>query len=221
MVAATLVAVLVAFMTAGACGSGRSVGGGDASVSPQSDANGVDSEARDTATGGEAATAVDSGSDDSATGDWPPPPPWHSGTTGATVACTLPPCDPSGDETIDLSGTWAETMTTASQNCNAIVAGADPRMATGHSETSMETYLRAGECVYKGSIGGTLVGVIKGHVMIYCELGAVDRNVTPVTEILQTFTDGSSAGQGWTYLFDVPLPPANCEITYTVSSQRQ
>jgi hypothetical protein len=211
-----LAAIFTVSMMASACGSGRSTGGQDASVPVQSDANAVDTASSDGTPPGDAAPG-DAAPGDTAPGPWPPSPPFHSGRV-----CVLPTCDPAGAETFDLSGTWAETMVTQSTTCNALVGLQDPRMKVGHSETTQETYVRAGECIYKDAIGGTIVGVIKDNVMAYCEVQPVDQGVTPIIEIFQTFTGDSSTGQGWIYLFDIPIiTPADCQADYEVSSQRQ
>ena len=217
-----LVAVL--FATVSACGSGGSGGGQDDAAPAQSDAAVVDTTPADRApviqqdTGGgvDVAVPVDTASTDTATGPWPPAGPWHTGKV-----CTLPACNAAAAETTDLSGNWLATMTTESQNCNALVATMDPRMQVGHVETTTETFPRAGECIYNDVVGGTIVGVIKGNVMIYCEVLPAQSGVTPILELQQTFTGNTSGGQGWTYLFDMPLPPSECQAIYTVTQQRQ
>jgi len=162
------------------------------------------------------ASAPDVASVDAGSG-WPPAPPYHTGKQ-----CSLPTCDPSGPETIDLSGTWTQSVTTNSQTCNSLARVMDPRLQPGHVETlKNQSIPRAGECVYKEKVGGTLVGVIKGNIMVTCEVMAVTSGVTPVVESQITFTGGVGTGPAWTYLFDVPLPPTNCQANCSATLTKE
>jgi hypothetical protein len=155
--------------------------------------------------------------DTGASGAWPPPGPYHNGKV-----CTLPACNPSGPETTDLSGTWTQTTTTESHTCNALLPTMDPRLQVGHVETVTGVIInRAGECVYQDTGGGTIVGVIKGNIMISCAVGPPQSGATPVTEGTVTFSGGTASGTGVVYLFDVPLPPATCQANGTVTLTRQ
>jgi hypothetical protein len=148
---------------------------------------------------------------------WPPPTPYHSGKQ-----CTLPPCDPQAAETTDLSGKWTQKITTNSQTCNPLVQSMKAELQKGHVETlTGQTFLRSGECIYDGKIGGTVVGVIKGNVLITCQVLPVDTGVTPVVESQITFSGATGTGPAWTYLFDVPLPPASCQANCTVDFQKE
>jgi hypothetical protein len=73
-------------------------------------------------------------------------------------------CDPKAAETTDLSGTWTQKITTKSQTCNPLARAMKNELQPGNVQTlTGQTILRAGECVYKGKIGGTVVSVIKGN----------------------------------------------------------
>ena len=148
---------------------------------------------------------------------WPPPTPYHQGKQ-----CALPTCDPKAQETTDLSGKWTQKVTTNSQTCNPLVRSMKPQLQKGHVETlTGQTLHRAGECIYKEKVGGTIVGVIKGNVMITCEVLPVDTGVTPVVESQITFSGSKGAGPAWTYLFDVPLAPSTCQANCTVDFKRE
>jgi hypothetical protein len=154
-----------------------------------------------------------------AQGAWPPPTPYHTGKL-----CSLPPCDPSGAETTDLSGTWTYSVTTNSQTCNLLARAMNKRLQPGNVETvTGQTFIRSGECLYKDKVGGTVTGVIKGNVMISCEVQPVVSGVTPVVESQVTFNGntGSGTGPAWTYLFDVPVPPASCQANCTIDFTRE
>jgi hypothetical protein len=138
------------------------------------------------------------------------------------MQCALPPCDPKAPETTDLSGTWTQKITTTSQTCNPLAAAMKPQLQAGHVETlTGQTILRSGECVYRDAIGGTVVGVIKGNVMITCEALPPDTGVTPVVEGVVTFNGDTGGGPAWTYLFNVPLPPKNCQANCTIDVTRE
>lgn len=157
------------------------------------------------------------GSREAASASWPPPTPYHT-----LKACTLPPCDPKAPEATDLSGTWTQKITTKSQTCNALARALKKELQPGNVQTlTKQTILRAGECVYKDTIGGTIVGVIKGNVMITCEVLPVDSGVTPIAEGQVTFNGATGSGPAWTYLFDVPLPPATCQANCTIDMIRE
>jgi hypothetical protein len=148
---------------------------------------------------------------------WPPPTPYHKGKL-----CALPPCDPKAAETADLSGTWTQKITTKSQTCNPLARAMKKELQPGNVQTlTGQTILRAGECVYKGKIGGTVVGVIKGNVMITCEVLTVTAGVTPIAEGQVTFSGNTGSGPAWTYLFDVPLPPSSCQASCTIDMKRE
>lgn len=173
--------------------------------------------------GQDAGSAPDlSSADSSTTADaqaaaWPPPTPFHNGKQ-----CALPPCDPTAPETTDLSGTWTQKITTKSQTCNPLAAAMKPQLQAGHVETlTGQTILRAGECVYRDKLGGTVVGVIKGKVMITCEELPPDSGVTPVVEGVVTFNGNTGSGPAWTYLFNVPLPPATCQANCSTELTRE
>jgi len=159
----------------------------------------------------------DQGTADTGTADWPPPGPYHSGKT-----CTLPPCDPNGPVAVDLSGTWSQQLTTETCDCNAMVISMRPELQTGHVMTRTGlTNPRSGECVYDSDNPGQVVGVIKGNIMITCQVLPPEMNVTPVVESVMTFGDGTATGTAWTYLFDVPLPPATCSAKYAATMTRE
>jgi hypothetical protein len=148
---------------------------------------------------------------------WPPPAPYHNG-----MQCTLPSCDPAAPETTDLSGTWTQQITTKSQTCSPLARAMKPQLQPGHVETlTKQSILRAGECVYRDAVGGTVVGVIKGNAMITCEVLPVDTGVTPVVEGLVTFNGDTGSGSAWTYLFNVPLPPSSCQANCTIDLTRE
>jgi hypothetical protein len=156
-------------------------------------------------------------SGDAAGASWPPPTPYHS-----LKACSLPPCDPKAPEAVDLSGKWTQKITTKSQTCNALAQAMKKELQPGNVQTlTGQTILRAGECIYKEKIGGTVVGVIKGDVMITCEVLPVDSGVTPVAEGQVTFSGSTGSGPAWTYLFDVPLPPSTCQANCTIDLVRE
>jgi hypothetical protein len=148
---------------------------------------------------------------------WPPPTPYHKGKQ-----CTLPACDPKAKETTDLSGKWTQKVTTNSQTCNQLVRAMKPQLQKGHVDTlTGQTFVRAGECIYKNKVGGTVVGVIKGNVMITCEVLPPDTGVTPLVESQITFSGATGTGPAWTYLFDVPLPPSSCQANCTVDFKKE
>lgn len=159
----------------------------------------------------------DGGQGDTATGGWPPAGPFHSGKT-----CTLPACDTSGAATIDLSGTWSQELTTVSSDCNAMVINMKPELQAGHvmTKTGLSSP-RTGECVYDSANPSVLVGVIKGNVMVTCQVMAAEMGVTPLVESVMTFGDGTATGTAVTYLFDVPLAPATCSASYTATMARE
>ncbi len=182
-------------------------------------AAGSEAKAADQKAAVEASTTADAKTGDKgSTGAWPPPTPYHNGK-----ACALPACDPKGAVTVDLSGKWTQKITTVSSDCNALAVAARDELKPGHVQTlTGQEMVRSGECIYKGSVGGTVFGVIKGNVMISCEvlpgeptgLGGV---VTPVVEGQVTFTSNKGTGSAWTYLFDLPAitPPTNCKANFT------
>jgi len=213
---------VVALALIAACGGGDDSRGQTDAAAAQTDVAVVDTArpadvaaASDTG-GGDVSVPLDAAAVDTATGTWPPAPPWHTGKQ-----CALPACDPAAAETVDLSGTWTQTLTTVSHTCNSLVATMDPRMQPGHVETATISSPRAGECVYLDAVGGTIIGVIKDAVMITCEVYAAQQGVTPVVESQVEFSGDTASGQAWTYLFDVPLPPSECQATYTVTMERQ
>jgi hypothetical protein len=156
-------------------------------------------------------------SGDGASAAWPPPTPYHK-----LKLCSLPPCDPSAPETTDLSGTWTQKITTQSQTCNPLAQAMKKELQPGNVQTlTGQTILRSGECVYKNKIGGPVVGVIKGNVMITCEVMPVTSGVTPLVEGQVTFNGNTGSGPAWTYLFDVPLPPSSCQANCTVDLKRE
>lgn len=154
---------------------------------------------------------------DAPSATWPPPPPYHK-----LKLCSLPPCDPYAPETTDLSGSWTQTITTTSQTCNPLARAMKKELQPGNVQTlTGQTILRAGECVYKNKIGGTVVGVIKGNLMITCEVLPATSGVTPLVEGQVTFNGDAGSGPAWTYLFDVPLPPSSCQANCTIDLTRE
>ena len=152
-----------------------------------------------------------------ASGAWPPPTPYHAGK-----ACALPSCDPNGPETFDLSGKWTQKITTVSQTCNPLARTINKRLQPGNVETlTGQSFLRAGECIYSDKIGGTVIGVIKGNVAIACQVLPVVSGVTPLVEGQTTFSGNTGSGPAWTYLFDVPVPPASCQANCTIDFTRE
>jgi hypothetical protein len=148
---------------------------------------------------------------------WPPPIPYHN-----LKVCSLPPCDPKAPEVTDLSGSWTQKITTKSQTCNALAQAMKKELQPGNVQTlTGQKILRAGECIYKDAIGGKVVGVIKGNVMITCEVLPVDSGVTPIAEGQVTFNGSTGSGPAWTYLFDVPLPPVTCQANCTIEMLRE
>ena len=218
-----LVLVLGAGVGLGGCG-GDDSGGGLADAAPDSPTVTDAPAAADRAAAESApqdAGAIDvlpaDASAADASGPWPPPGPYHNGKV-----CTLPACDTNGAETTDLSGTWTRALTTVSHNCNALAASLDQRFQTGYVDTMTGIVIyRDGECVYKDAVGGTLVGVIKGNVLVMCEVQPVESGVTPVVEATITLSGGTGTGTGTSYLFDMPLPPANCQVDGTVTVTRE
>jgi hypothetical protein len=167
----------------------------------------------------------DDGGQDAGTdgGSWPPPPPYHTGTSGATVQCTLPACDTNGAVTVDLSGTWTQVLTTTTTDCSAAIQAFKPQITPGHVTTNTGlSNTRAGECVYDSSNPGVVMGVIKGNVMVTCQIMPLDTGVTPVVESQMTFGDGTATGTAVTYLFDLPIViPNHCSANYTATMTRE
>ncbi len=144
------------------------------------------------------------------TEDWPPEDPWHQGTS-----CNLPPCDPDGPEPTDLSGTWTQTLTTLSHDCNTLVETFNEQMKPGHVQTETGMIIpRSGECVYQDETMSLITGVIKGNVMITCEVMDPDQGVVPVVVSVMTFDGSSASGDAWTYLNNVPIPPSECVASF-------
>ena len=204
-----------------ACGGGAEQPAVDAAVDSSPPLQ-QDAGARDTGAPGDTAAQtdavqVDQGPADTQTGGWPPAGPFHSGKT-----CTLPACDTNGAVTVDLSGTWAQELTTVSSDCNALAINMKPELQTGHvmTKTGLSSP-RQGECVYDSTNTSLIVGVIKGNVMVTCQVMPVDTGVTPVVESQMTFGSGTASGTAVTYLFDVPIPPANCKADYTATMTRE
>jgi hypothetical protein len=154
---------------------------------------------------------------DTQTGGWPPAGPFHSGKV-----CTLPACDTNGAVTTDLTGNWTQVLTTTSCNCASIVISMRDELKTGNvmTKTGMQSP-RTGECVYDSASPTTVIGVIKGNVMVTCQVQPAEQGVTPVVESVMTFGDGTATGTAVTYLFDVPLAPANCSANYTATMTRE
>lgn len=206
-------------MVSASCGSDDSAPSKDGAVADQ----GIAPDVNAAPDQGQAPDALQVAADappatgDAAQGAWPPPTPYHSGK-----ACALPPCDPNGPETTDLSGKWTQKITTVSQTCNPLARTMNKRLQPGNVETlTGQSFLRAGECLYGDKIGGTVIGVIKGNVMIICQVMPVVSGVTPLVEGQITFSGNTASGPAWTYLFDVPLPPANCQANGTVDLTRE
>lgn len=174
---------------------------GDTSVPPQTDSGQADQGAQT----------------DGNTGAWPPAGPFHSGKT-----CTLPACDTNGAATVDLSGTWSQTLTTTSCDCNSMVINMKTELQTGNvmNKTGLSSP-RQGECVYDSTNTSLLVGVIKGNVMVTCQVMPAEMGVTPLVESVMTFGSGTATGTAVTYLFDVPLAPANCSANYTATMTKE
>jgi hypothetical protein len=150
-------------------------------------------------------------------GAWPPAGPFHSGKT-----CTLPACDTGGAATVDLTGTWSQQLTTTSCDCNALAISMKPELQNGHvmTKTGLASP-RQGECVYDSTNTSLIVGVIKGNVMVTCQVMPAEQGVTPVVESVMTFGSGSATGTATTYLFDVPVPPAQCQATYAATMTKE
>jgi hypothetical protein len=217
---AVLALVLTCAAALVACGndSNQALDAGVDHATPAEDAGQSDTSAQhDTGAPQVDAGQNDVGQSDTTTGGWPPAGPFHSGK-----ACALPACDTNGAVAADLSGTWTQALTTVSSDCNALAISMKPELQTGHvmTKTGLSSP-RQGECVYDSTNTSLVVGVIKGDVMITCQVQPVDTGVTPVVESVMTFGSGSATGTAVTYLFDVPLNPANCSANYTVTMTRE
>jgi hypothetical protein len=216
----TLLALAGAVALVACGGGGDSNPPVDAGADHQPQADGAQSDGaapHDAAPQSDAAGQQDTLQSDTATGGWPPAGPFHSGKV-----CALPACDTSGAVAVDLSGTWSQQLTTTSCNCSSMVINMKPELQTGHvmTKTGLQSP-RTGECVYDSANPSTIIGVIKGNVMVTCQVMPVDTGVTPVVESVMTFGDGTATGTATTYLFDVPLAPANCAASYTATMTRE
>ena len=147
---------------------------------------------------------------------WPPEGPFHDGKS-----CTLPECDTEAEEVPDLSGTWTQTLTTVSHNCDPAVEAINPKLVPGHVETMTGLSMaRDGECLYSDTIGGTLFGVIKNGIAVSCQVLPAEMGVTPVTEGITTFEGDEGSGTATTFLFDIPVF-GDCSADYTVTFERE
>jgi hypothetical protein len=137
------------------------------------------------------------------------------------MSCTLPACDTGATETVDLSGTWTQTLVTQSHTCNSMVETFNPSMVPGAEQVSDLSYPRQGECVYADTIGGTVVGVIKGNILVICQVMPPQSGVTAVIEGVITFSGTTGSGPVTSYLFGVPIAPSECEAHFQSTLVKQ
>lgn len=171
----------------------------------------------DTGVAVDGGTQQDSGTTaDAGSSDWPPTTPWFAGTT-----CNLPACNANAAETINVTGTWTEDLTTDSHTCNKLLETFDPRMKPGNVVTSDTAYIQKGECLYSDQVGGTVNGVIKGHTAITCSVEPPQQGVTIVATGVITFNGNSATGEITGHLSGVPLAPKECEVKYTTAQTKK
>lgn len=154
------------------------------------------------------------GDDDS----WPPSTPWWG-----VESCNLPACDNTEEIDFDPSGTWVQTMTTTSTDCNPAMAAFNKMVNIGNVETGDPGPLHIeGGCAYRSDAKDAVTGVAHGATMIVCDV-IRDPNAMGVVVVQTgtlTFTDGAATGTATAYLTNVPFYGA-CHINLNMVMQRQ
>ncbi len=148
--------------------------------------------------------------------DFPPSTDWWDTGSGT---CLLPGCDASAESTLDLNGSWIQTVTTVSTDCSATVALVEERAKVDNIyEYPAFGLIHEGQCVEKEGKDG-LFGILVDDKFISCEINDQLAGSFSLETSSLTWADGKATGTAMGYLFNLPLEPDHCTIDFTVDLQ--